>query len=155
GVTFNIGQLDPADPTKWIIFNPTAQQLAGLMLTPPLDYNDTFTLTVTATVRESETVPGGTNDVRDVSATIDIIVTPVNDPVSIVSNDGNPLALSVSEGATAALATIVVQDVDGTSGHAWTLSGADANKFNISSTGVLTFKTAPDFETPGDVGGDN
>jgi hypothetical protein len=34
--------------------------------------------------------------------------------------------------------------------------GADAGKFNIDATsGALTFKTAPDFETPGDANGDN
>jgi len=34
--------------------------------------------------------------------------------------------------------------------------GADAAKFNINSTtGALTFKAAPDFETPGDANGDN
>ncbi len=33
--------------------------------------------------------------------------------------------------------------------------GADAAKFQVSSTGVLSFKSAPDFESPTDVGADN
>jgi hypothetical protein len=33
--------------------------------------------------------------------------------------------------------------------------GADAAKFNLTSGGVLTFATAPDFEAPGDANADN
>jgi Ca2+-binding RTX toxin-like protein len=156
GTFFNVGAADPSDPARWIISNPTAAQLAGLMLTPPLDYNDTFTLTVTATVRETDTLPGGAvPQERSESTQVNIIVTPVNDPVSIASNNGDPFALTVDEGTTSALTTIVASDVDGPAAHVWSLSGADANRFNISSSGVLTFKTAPDFELPADAGGDN
>ena len=35
------------------------------------------------------------------------------------------------------------------------VSGADAALFEIDSSGVLRFKSGPDFETPADVGGDN
>ena len=37
----------------------------------------------------------------------------------------------------------------------WDLSGDDAALFDISSTGELTFKRAPDFETPGSAAGTN
>ena len=40
----------------------------------------------------------------------------------------------------------------------WSLSGADASKFNISETGAmrtLAFKANPDYESPGDSGGNN
>ena len=41
----------------------------------------------------------------------------------------------------------------------WTLSGADASKFELSedtgATRTLAFKANPDFESPGDSGGDN
>ena len=37
----------------------------------------------------------------------------------------------------------------------WTLEGADAGDFRISSGGVLTFVREPDFENPGDADGDN
>ncbi|MFM7559687.1 Calx-beta domain-containing protein, partial [Cylindrospermopsis raciborskii] len=38
----------------------------------------------------------------------------------------------------------------------YSLSGTDAALFNInSSTGAVTFKTAPDFEAPSDAGGNN
>ena len=37
----------------------------------------------------------------------------------------------------------------------WTLEGADAGVFDISSDGVLTFVSAPDYETPADADMDN
>ncbi|MCE2922800.1 MAG: cadherin repeat domain-containing protein, partial [Roseomonas sp.] len=37
----------------------------------------------------------------------------------------------------------------------WTLVGADAGLFNISSTGAVTFRAAPNFEAPTDAGGNN
>ena len=40
----------------------------------------------------------------------------------------------------------------------WTLSGADSSKFSITdkgATGTLSFKEAPDYESPGDSGGNN
>ncbi len=41
-------------------------------------------------------------------------------------------------------------------GATWSLDGVDASVFNINATsGVLTFKAAPNFESPTDVGADN
>ena len=37
----------------------------------------------------------------------------------------------------------------------WTLAGADRGDFDISNSGVLTFKDAPDYERPADSGGNN
>ena len=40
----------------------------------------------------------------------------------------------------------------------WSLSGADASKFSIPAAGAtrtLSFKANPDYESPGDSGGDN
>ncbi len=37
----------------------------------------------------------------------------------------------------------------------WTLTGTDALLFSITSGGVLSFNSAPDFEVPGDDNGDN
>lgn len=51
--------------------------------------------------------------------------------------------------------TVVATDVDGDA-ITYSLSGADAGLFDINATtGVVTFISAPDFETPGDVGGNN
>ena len=37
----------------------------------------------------------------------------------------------------------------------WSLSGADMGDFMISSTGVLTFSAAPNYEAPADANADN
>ena len=49
-------------------------------------------------------------------------------------------------------------DDDAATGLTWLLSGADAGKFEITTTGAtrtLSFENAPDFESPGDSGGNN
>ena len=84
---------------------------------------------------------------------------PLTHPVIISDGGGTTAAISVAENQT------VVTDVQSTepdgdtegSGLSYTLSGgADQGKFGIvASSGVLTFNTAPDFETPTDSGSNN
>ncbi|WP_169727527.1 Ig-like domain-containing protein [Granulosicoccus antarcticus] len=63
-------------------------------------------------------------------------------------------SVSVDENQTAAI-TVVATDEDGDT-LAYSLTGADADLFNInSSTGAVSFKVAPDFESASDAGGDN
>ena len=65
-----------------------------------------------------------------------------------------PGALTVLEGATS-VATISASDPDNNS-LTYTISSVDDQAlFSITSRGVLSFLTAPDFETPSDVGSDN
>ena len=40
-------------------------------------------------------------------------------------------------------------------GATWSLEGDDAGRFSISSGGVLTFRSTPNFESPADQGGNN
>lgn len=85
--------------------------------------------------------------------TFTISVTPVNDAPLITSSS----AASVVEN-DASVATVTATDID-SAANALTYSisgGADASKFQIDgSTGALSFKTAPDFDVPGDANGDN
>ena len=61
---------------------------------------------------------------------------------------------SVAEGTTA-VATYMASGPNAASAT-WSLSGADSALFAIgSTTGVLTFRTAPDYETPGSAAGTN
>ncbi|WP_183030037.1 cadherin domain-containing protein [Altericroceibacterium spongiae] len=61
---------------------------------------------------------------------------------------------SVTDGSTSAYRA-VASDADGDT-LTYSLSGTDADLFTIdSSTGVVTFKTAPDYGDPGDSDGDN
>ena len=66
----------------------------------------------------------------------------------------DPGALTVLEGATS-VATISASDPDNNSLTYTISSGDDQALFSITSRGVLSFLTAPDFETPSDVGLDN
>src|SRR5205823_8292755 len=75
--------------------------------------------------------------------------------------DNSPLltsvsAVNVAENSTTIL-TVTATDADV---PAQTLSfaivgGADQGKFSLTSTGVLTFQAAPDFENPADANTDN
>ena len=79
------------------------------------------------------------------SSTQDITVTVTN------VNDNSPVftsgaAFSVAENQTS-VGTVLANDADGDS-LTYFLSGADASAFSInSSTGVITFNSAPDYET--------
>ena len=85
--------------------------------------------------------------------TILVTVTPVNDNPPVITTAG---AMNVPENSTAVL-TVAATDADLPS-HAVTFSiigGADQAKFNITSGGMLSFNTPPDFESPADANGDN
>ena len=88
--------------------------------------------------------------------TITVTVTDANDPPAITTLDGNASsAVSAAENQTA------VTDVDATDPEGASLTyslsgGADQGLFSIvSSTGVLTFSSAPNFESPTDADADN
>jgi len=94
----------------------------------------------------------GAGNLTDVQA-ISVSVMDANEPPVITSDGGGPTAaLSRAEGTTA-VTTVVATDVDR---PAQTLTftktgGADAARFVInSSTGELTFVTAPNYEAPTD-----
>ena len=51
--------------------------------------------------------------------------------------------------------SVAANDPDASSSLTYTLSGTDASKFTISSSGVLSFSSAPDYEEPSDSGSNN
>ena len=82
-----------------------------------------------------------------------ITVTNINDSRPSFTPPG-PVSVDVEENQTAVY-TAVVTDADGDP-LTYSLSGADAVLFTIDpNTGVVSFLVAPDFEMPGDDGGDN
>jgi len=76
-------------------------------------------------------------------------------PVITSGGGGEAAAVTVNENGLAA-ASLAAGDVDGNP-LTWSIvGGADASRFTIeASSGVLTFVQAPNFEAPGDAGGDN
>jgi ELWxxDGT repeat protein len=80
--------------------------------------------------------------------------------ISVTNVSETPVVTSGGTASLAENATDFVYQATGSLVEAgttrvWTLGGDDAALFNISSGGAVTFKTAPDFEAPGDVGADN
>ncbi len=77
-------------------------------------------------------------------------------PVISSNGGGATTAVTVSENQ-AAVTTMTATDADGAQSLTYSISGgADAAKFNIdSSSGVLSFAAAPNFEAPTDAGADN
>ena len=80
--------------------------------------------------------------------------------ITVTSENGNaptftsPAAVSVAENQTAAYMAAAT-DADGDT-LVYSLSGTDAALFTIDAdTGEVSFMAAPDFEAPGDDGGDN
>ena len=77
----------------------------------------------------------------------------------LVEDQDTPLEISGStstdyaENSNSSVATYSVADATGT--ITWSLWGDDKNDFSISSAGVLTFRTPPDYENPADSNEDN
>ena len=89
---------------------------------------------------------------------IAVTVTDVNDNAPVITSDGGGATASISIAEnTAAVTTVTSTDADaGATATYSIIGGADAAKFSInSSTGVLNFTSAPDYESPTDIGGDN
>ncbi len=90
---------------------------------------------------------------------LSIAVTPVNDNTPVITSNGggSAAALTVAENTTA-ITTVQASDADQPA-QAMVYSivgGADAARLSIdSSTGLLSFATAPNHEAPGDADGDN
>jgi hypothetical protein len=85
--------------------------------------------------------------------TISVTVTPVNDNRPVLTSAD---AVSVPENTSAVL-TVTATDAD-LPPQSITFSivgGADRSRFTITPSGVLSFVTPPDFESPTDANGDN
>ncbi|EJL08639.1 VCBS domain-containing protein [Pseudomonas chlororaphis] len=114
-------------------------------------------------------IDSGTNNVYDVivrasdgtlfdDQAIAVTVTGINDnsPVITSNGGGTTTSINVAENTTA-VTTVVATDADlpaqALSYSILNTAGTDFGKFSISSSGVLTFNSAPDYENAQDVGG--
>jgi ELWxxDGT repeat protein len=75
------------------------------------------------------------------------------------ANDMPPIVTAAASVAFAENDLAVVLQVIGTDPEgaalSWALAGADAALFTIDETGAVRFRSAPDYEAPGDAGADN
>jgi hypothetical protein len=92
---------------------------------------------------------GSVSDNQDIA----VSVTNVNEPPKIISNAN----ILVAENSTDPVTTVSVLDPDAGTALAFSIVGGDdAGKFTIDpASGVLSFVSVPDFETPTDGNGDN
>ena len=105
----------------------------------------------------------GGNNVYDVSVTasdgtnsttkaVAISVTNVNEAPTVTS----AATASFAENASGTVYTVAATDPDAGATLTYSISGADASLFNINATtGAVTFKSSPNYEAPGDAGGNN
>ncbi|MCS5550994.1 MAG: tandem-95 repeat protein, partial [Gammaproteobacteria bacterium] len=98
---------------------------------PQANFNGSDSFTYTVTIEN-----------KSGTANVNIEVNPINDKPSIESL---ATTLTVDEGKTE-VTSISAIDVDGDN-LTYSLSGTDASALNISSSGVITFNSAPDYET--------
>lgn len=118
--------------------------------TAAADYETATSFTFTVSV--SGVTPSISN------ATFTIFVTDVNEASPVITSDGGAGTASVNVAEnTTAVTTVTATDADGSAVITYSISGgADAAKFQIgSSSGVLSFVSAPDYETPTDADTNN
>ncbi len=102
-----------------------------------------------------EVVVGATDGLTSDSQALAVILVNANEGLAIVSDGGDPVAVSVDENTTL-VAAVLAEDVDGDTPDYFIAGGADAALFEFEAgTGTLRFIGARDFETPGDADGDN
>jgi hypothetical protein len=90
------------------------------------------------------------------SQNLSITIGNVNEGVAITSNGGGASGtVAVGENRTA-VTVVAATDADGGEVRYAISGGADSARFTIDAiTGALAFVSAPNFETPGDAGGNN
>ena len=85
-----------------------------------------------------------------------VTVDPVNEPPTITTTSSSATALRQNENQTSRLYTYRATDPEGEA-VTWLVGGVDSRFFSIDIRGQFSFKenNGPDFEQPGDSGGDN
>ena len=140
-LSYTLGGTDAA------LFNISSAGAVSFKVSPnfeaPADAggNNVYDLTVTASDGALSTA----------ARAVAITVTNVNEAPSVISG----ATASVAENAAGMVYQATATDPEGTASFTWSLGGADAVLFDISSTGAVTFKAAPDFEFPADAGANN
>ena len=133
-LTYSLGG---ADASSFGIIESTGQ----LQTKANLDFEikSTYTVTVTATDQ------GSLSDITTVTVTVANV-----DETPVVTGDSN---INYAENGAGTVAAYTADDPE--NGEiTWGLLGNDNSLFSISTSGVLTFNTPPDYETPKDMDSD-
>ena len=121
-------------------FNISSSGTLTFKNAPDYETKNSYSLIVTAS-----------DGALSVSQTISITISNVNEVPQISALSST---LTPDENQTS-IVNVSASDPDANTSLAFSVSGTDSSLFSISSAGVLTFKEAPDYETPGDNDGDN
>ena len=143
--TDNIGDtlaytIGGADVASFAMDSDTGQ----LMTLAALDYETKATYSVTVVASDS----GGLSDFIDVTITVTNV-----DEAPVITGEAAP---NYAENGTGPVAAYTATDPESaTITFTWTLEGDDAALFDLSSGGILTFMSSPDYENPMDANTDN
>ena len=126
-----------------------------IMTKAALDEETDSSYTVTVRATDPAGVPQATNavDANSAEITVTITVNDVNEAPAVTGEAEVMFAENDQIGT--ALDTYTATDPENDTPIVWSVSGADAGKFEISTNGELTFEAQPDYEMPGDANGDN
>ena len=116
-----------------------------------LDRERTASYAVTVAVHDGKASDGTESTSTDDTIRVTINVEDVDEP-PLVSGAGTPM---VRENNTTVATYRAADPERATSTFTWSLAGDDADDFAISSSGVLTFDPAPNFEVRADSNTDN
>ena len=113
-----------------------------------LNFEAKSSYTVIVSVRDSKDAAGDADTDIDAVITVTIAVTNVNE-APVITNTAT--TATFAENGTGTVVDFDATDVDAGTTLTWSVdAGADRSKFNIDSNGLLTFRTAPDYEMPTD-----
>jgi hypothetical protein len=144
-----------AAPTSTITFTSasgaTLSTTQAEALVDSFQYNNTSHNPTAGSSRVFSVTPTDAGGLAGNTATFTATVVAVNDAPSITSS----ATASFAENGTGTAYTATATDPDNTT-LTYSIAGTDAALFNINSTsGVVTFKSAPNFEAPADAGANN
>src|SRR6476620_1337121 len=118
-----------------------------------IDYPSAANLTVVTSINDLGQITGYYQDASGIHGFLADPIPPVNDHAPVMTTAG---IQTVAENTTA-VTTVTATDPDAGQALSYSIiGGADAGKFTIgSNTGALSFITAPNFDLPIDVDGNN
>jgi hypothetical protein len=138
-----VSKILPASLTQVTFAPGSATATLTLKATADTETDDAETVTVTVLAGQGYSIGSSSSATGTIEENLAPIITSAN-------------TVSVAENTSGSVYTVIATDANAGSTLAYALDGTDAALFNINaSTGVVSFKTAPNFEAPLDTGTNN
>ena len=139
------------------LFDQSIADISGLSVVDAFTAETGWQLPIDIAINGTEIVVAYRDAVQNGVGLTTLSFEAANSPPAITSNSGgDTAAISITENSTA-VTTVTATDTDANTTLSYAISGgADAALFQIdAATGALSFKAAPNFEAPADVGTNN